>query len=389
MLPHVISNGICSLHEGVDRLTKTCEMEIDNNGNIVNSKVYNSVINSKKAMKYSLVNSLINGENVPEYEAYKNDLLEMYNLSLILTKCAEKRKYLNFNIPEIQVNKENNELKFSLSSQGNAEKLIENFMVITDNVVAKEYGWLPFIFRTHDLPKKELVEKVIQKINCAGLHINISSNIDAIQIKKILNILDSKEEYKVFNQILLRSMQKAKYSTNNIGHFALQLDDYCHFTSPIRRAADFMVHTIIDEAEKNQYDGKFLDLLEKDLYEVAASASREEIKDKLFEDEARKMAMAEYMQDHIGEDFIAIITEVYPHGAFIRTSDFIEGKVALDDFDKENTKVKYKYVPDIDAIIGTNNHIYHIGDYVDVKSLSASKENRIVNFGIQRKRKTR
>lgn len=387
MLPHSISNGICSLHAGVDRLTKTCEMEIDNKGNIIDSKVYNSVINSKCAMKYSLVNDVIDGKDVQEYKDFYREILEMQKLSLILSKCAENRKYLDFNIPEIEVKKVGDELKFNLSHQGNAEKIIENFMVITDNVVAKEYGWLPFIFRTHDLPKKDLVERVIQKINCAGLHINISSNIDAIEIKKVLNILGSKEEYQVFNQILLRSMQKARYSTNNIGHFALQLEDYCHFTSPIRRAADFMVHTVIDEAEEHNYDYNYLETLEKDLYEVAANATREEIKDKLFEEEARKMAMAEYMMNHIGEESPAIITEVYPHGAFVRTNDLIEGKVALEDFDKDNNKVKYKYNPNIDAIIGTNNHIYHIGDYVDVKSLNASKENRIVNFEIQRKRK--
>ena len=385
MLPHTISNGICSLNEGVDRLTKTCEMEITPGGKMVNYSIYNSVINSKKAMKYSLVNDVLDYKEATEYKPFEEQLFTMQELSEILSKNAEKRKYLNFNIPEIEVKKDNEEFEFSLNNQGKAEKLIENFMVITDNTVAKEYGWLPFIFRTHDMPKEELVEQVVKKIKCAGIHVNLAGGIDPVAIRKILSILNSKEEYQVFNSILLKSMQKARYSTENYGHYALQLEEYCHFTSPIRRIADFMVHTIIDEAIESNYDLNYLNSLELDLNEISKDATKEEIKDKLFESEARKMAMAEYMENHIGEKYNAIITEVYPQGIFVRTSDLIEGKIALTDIGHD--KSKYRYNPDIDAIVGNNNHIYHIGDYVEVESIDASKENRTVNFSLERKRK--
>ena len=383
MLPHQISNGICSLNEGVDRLTKTCEMEIDKNGNVVNSKVYNSVINSRKAMSYSNVNKLLAGEEVEGYEEYKEQLEGMQNLSNILSKASKKRKYLEFNIPEIEVKEENDSPTFEVREQGAAEKLIENFMVIADNTVAQTYGWLPFIFRTHDLPNEDLVCEVVKRIKLAGVKVPAPNVIDASYIKIVLDAIKDKEEFKPYNALLLRAMAKAKYSTTNNGHYALQLDDYCHFTSPIRRVADFMVHTIIDEAEAHNYDPAFLDELEKELYKIAGKASEEERKDKKLESEAKKMAMAKYMMSHLGETTKARIIDLYERGMFVRTDSLIDGRISLVDIAPDA-----RYNPDIDAIeVPKSKEKYKIGHEVYVKAIAASKEDRTIDFRLVRERK--
>ena len=385
MLPHVISNGICSLNEGVDRLTKTCEMEIDETGQVVDYDIYNSVIKSRKAMRYSDVNKIFAGEKVSGYEEFEDNLSIMKELSSILTDAGKKREYLEFVVPEIQVSKGKDENEFYLNEQKEAEKLIENFMVITNSTVAGHYSWIPFIYRVHEAPDEDVVKSVIKKMNLCGYKVVMDGRITRGSLNALLKKFKTKEECQIFHQMLLKAMAKAKYSIHNGGHYALRIEDYCHFTSPIRRSADFMIHTAIDDLEENNYDMKYVDLLEKELQEVSENATKEEINDFKFEDEARKMAMAENMEHHIGEEYEGVITEIYPHGAFIRTSNLIEGKVSLNDIGGENDK--YRYDQERYAIISKKAHqSYHVGDKVLVEAISASKHNRTVNFRLERKK---
>ena len=385
MLPHLISNGICSLNEKTDRLTKTVEMEIDLDGNVVDYDIYKSIINSRKAMRYSDVNKIFAGETVSGYEEYEDNLLTMKELSDILTKASKKREYLEFKVPEIEVTKENGENKFYLNEQRDAEKLIENFMVMANQTVAGHYSWIPFIYRVHEAPDEEVVKSVIKKMNLCGYKVVMDGKITRGSLNALLKKFKTKEECQIFHQMLLKAMAKARYSTDNQGHYALKLSDYCHFTSPIRRAADFMIHTAIDDLEENNYDMKYVDLLEKELQEVSENATKEEINDFKFEDEARKMAMAEYMENHIGEDYEGIITEIYPHGAFVRTSNLIEGKVSLNDIGDGNDK--YRFDNDRYAIISKKaKQAFRVGDKVLVEAIAASKHNRTINFKLERKK---
>lgn len=388
MFPHEISNGICSLNEGVDRLTKTCEMDINELGEVVDYKIYDSVINSRKAMKYSEVNNVLNGEMVQGYEEFEESLKTMKELSLILEQAKDKRNYLDFDIPDIEIVQNDNGETIDIrpSFQGVAEKLIENFMVITNMTVASNYSWFPFIYRIHEAPDADSIKEVINMLNISGFKIPKLNNINEGTIKYIFNIISSFDELRIARTEFLKSMKRARYDTNNLGHFALQLKDYCHFTSPIRRVSDFMIHTIISELETLDYSPSNIEEIEKELQAVSENASKAERIDKQMEDEACAMAMAEYMEKHIGEEFEVYITQVYPHGMFAKTKNMISGKIKFEDMLDDS----YYFDYDKKAIIGKKTkEKYQIGNKVCVLVKSASKENRTINFEMGKQKSLR
>ena len=381
MFPHIISNGICSLNPNVDRLTKTCEIEIDACGNIVNYNIYNSVINSRKAMKYSDVNKAINNEYVSEYEDYEDLIKLMYELSCILNESKKNRNYINFMIPDINVirNDKDNIVEFKETGIGNAEDIIENFMLLANQVVAENYSFLPFIYRIHEAPNELTIRDTVDLLRASGLKIPKISNVNEKTINFLLNYLNNSEESKIIRTELLKSMKRARYDVNNLGHFALQLDNYCHFTSPIRRIADFIIHGLIDEYENFDYSEDNINKIEQEFELIAESATRAEKISKQMEQEALLMRMAEYMEKHIGERYSAYITEVYPSGLFVKTTDEIIGKVKLENIDGD----KYRYDYDKKMVVGKKNHeTYKIGDKIYVIVKDASKQFRTINFEI-------
>ena len=380
MFPKIISDGICSLNPNVDRLTKTCEIEIDDSGNIVNYNIYNSVINSRKAMKYSDVNKVINNEYVNDYDNYIDLIKLMYELSEILNISKKNRNYLNFLIPDIDIIKgDNKSFEFKESGIGNAEDIIENFMLLANQVVAENYSFLPFIYRVHESPNELTIKDTIEFLKTSGFKIPKISNINEKTINFILNSLNDSIESKIIRMELLKSMKRARYDTNNLGHYALQLDTYCHFTSPIRRITDFIIHDLIDEYENFDYSEENIYKMENEFQFIAQSATNAEKISKQLEEEALLMRMAEYIEKHIGERYDAYITDVYPSGLFVRTTDEIIGKVKLDDIDGD----KYRYDYDKKSIVGKKNHnTYKIGDRVFVLVKDASKQLRTINFEI-------
>jgi len=381
MFPPEISNGICSLNENEDRLTKTCEMEINSQGKVVDYSIYSSVINSKKAMKYSEVNDLLSGKFVPGYEEFSEDLKTMKELSYILEQAKDKRNYIDFDIPDIKIihNNFGETIDIKPAFQGLSEKLIENFMVITNETIASNYSWFPFIYRIHEMPDVDSIKEVINILNLSGFKIPKFNNINEKTIKYIFNIISSFDELRIARTEFLKSMKRAKYDTNNIGHFALQLNDYCHFTSPIRRISDFIIHTIIDEIEIFDYSSENIDALQNELQMISENASKAERIDKQMEDEANAMAMAEYMEKHIGEEFEVYITQIYSHGMFAKTKNLISGKIKFEDMLDD----KYYFDYDRKAIIGKKTKKkYKLGDKVFVIAKDASKENRTINFQI-------
>lgn len=385
MLPKNISNGICSLNENVDRLTKSCEMIIDSEGNVIDYKIYNSVINSKKAMRYSDVNRILNEESISGYDIFKNELEIMNELSDILEMARNRRNYIDFDIPDIKVSQGevNHDYEFKEQNSGKAEKIIENFMLITNTTIAENYSWLPFIYRIHESPNEQRVKEMIELLNCSKFNIPKIKNINELTIKKILDNAKDSDTMHIIKTYLLRAMKCAKYDVKNVGHFALQLNKYCHFTSPIRRISDFIIHTLIDELDSIEYNEQNIDMLENKLKNISEIASKTEKMDKSFEYEAKAMAMAEYMQNHIGEEFEAYITEIYQYGMFAITSGLILGKIKLDDILGD----RYYFDSNKHVIVGKNNkRKFKIGDKICVIVKDASKENRTINFKINKQK---
>ena len=388
MFPHKLSNGICSLNENVDRLTKTCEMEITSEGKVVDYKVYKSVINSRKAMKYSEVNKVLNGECVSGYEEYTEQLILLSEISNALETARNNRNCVDFGINDVEIEQdEKRKIKgFVMRGNGVAERIIENCMLITGTTIAEHFSWLPFIYRVHEAPSEEAVRDAIRILVLSGFDIPKVNNVTEKMINTILDKVKNSEEAKIIRTMLLRSMKRARYDVNNFGHFALQLSKYCHFTSPIRRVPDFMIHTLIDELESFDYSNASMERLERELAEIAEKASSTEVIAQLIEAEALNMAMAEYMEDHIGEEFKGVITKVYHGGMIVETDGMISGKVAfenmLDDY--------YYYVAENNAIIGKNTKKkYQIGKRVCVVVKEACKQTRTIDFEIGKEKSLR
>ena len=387
MFPKELSNGICSLNANVDRLTKTIEMEINKDGQVVEYSIYKSVINSKKAMKYSKVNKVLNNEAVEGYEEFTQQLKTMNELNIILENARHQRNYIDFDIRDVEQIEDNygEIIDFKQAETGNAQLMIENFMVIANETVARHFYWIPFIFRIHEEPNEKSIKEVLDLLRNSGYKIPPYKNINEKTLKGILKELSKTDKLDIAKSKILKRMKRARYCTENLGHYALQLDHYCHFTSPIRRIADFIIHTIIDEIDTINYSKENLDLLQKELQEICNDASRTEKLSKYLEEKGMLYQMAKYMKKHIGKEFEAYITEIYEHGMLAKTNNMIVGKLDIDDMKDD----EYYYDYDKNAIIGKKNkQKYTIGDKVYVIVKDASKTNKIVNF-ILKDRKTK
>lgn len=382
MLPKELSNGICSLHADVDRLTKTVEMEIDNNGEVINYDIYKSVINSKKAMKYSKVNKILDGISVNGYDEFADNLKLMNELNYILENKRHERNYIDFDISDVeQIENEFGEIvDFKQGETGNAQLLIENFMVIANETVAKHFYWLPFIFRIHEAPNNQMVADVLELLKEAGYIFPNCKNIDVRTLNGVLKSLSKTDKLDIAKSMILRRMKRARYCVNNLGHYALQLENYCHFTSPIRRIADFIIHTIIDEIETLDYSNEGINKLEKELQAICENASKVEKISKEIEEKGMQLEMAKYMEKYIGEEFEAYITEIYQHGMLAKTENMIVGKIKLEDILGD----KYYFDYDKHAIIGKKTKKkYTIGQKVYVIVKDSSKATRTISFKIE------
>ena len=384
MLPHKLSNGICSLNGGVDRLTMSCDMEIDEKGNIVDYDIYESVINSKKRMTYRAVNDILEKNIVePGYEPFVDDLKEMEVLAHILRKNKEKRGYIDFDIDEakIIVNDNGEAIDVKLRERGTGEKLIEDFMIAANETVATHiyYMELPFIYRIHGKPNEEKIESFSQFLKTLGISIQYNKN--EITPKDMQRVLDSLKENKLFHllsSLLLRSMQKAVYDKNNIGHFGLASKCYTHFTSPIRRYPDQTVHRLLRTyLFQKKLDPETIRYWDLKLISIAEHSSEKERNAISCEREVDDMKKAEYMMKQIGEEYEGMITSVLNFGMFVELDNLIEGLISNDDMRGDT----YYYDESTFSYVGKNsNKRYRLGDRVKVTVLNASKENKTVDF---------
>ena len=383
MIPHQLSNGICSLNPEVIRLTISCVMTIDGNGKVISYDIFPSYIKSRKQMTYKNVNKILDENIIPEgYGEFADTLKLMHELSKILRQEKINRGYIDFGIDEAKVIQDENGKAIDIVKrvQGTGEKLIEDFMIAANETVATHISNLdlPFIYRVHDLPNAEKIEDFSNLIKQMGYQIHTNLNkITPVTMQKLLNEFRDKDEFVILSDMLLRSMKKAIYSTNNIGHFGLASKNYTHFTSPIRRFPDLTVHRLLRTyLFENRIDMETINFNAKYLIDVADHSSETEVNSVKAERDVLDMKMAEYMESHIGEEYEGIISGVTNFGMFVELDNLIEGLVHISTLDGF-----YTYVPEMLSLISANKkNKYRIGDKVKIIVTNANKNQGIIDF---------
>ena len=387
MLPHKLSNGICSLNPNVDRLAQSCIMEIDSKGNVVSHEIFESVIRSRIQMTYKKVNNWLENHVVEEgYEPYTDDLTMMMELSKIIRDNRSARGAIDFDTKEAKILADENgkPTDVILRNRGVGEKMIEDFMIAANETVASHVFWmgLPFVYRVHGTPKEEKINDFLDFVSSLGYKITGKVNIKyPSSIENILRQLRDKKEYEVLSTLMLRAMQKAVYQPENIGHFGLASKIYTHFTSPIRRFPDTTVHRLLRTyIYENDQSQKTIDYYKEYLPLLTEHCSLKERDAITCEREVEDMKMAEYMMDHIGEEYKGMISGVTSFGMFIQLPNMIEGLVHINDIPGDY----YNYNEKTMSLIGQKTKKkYQIGNEVTVIVKSASKEDSYIDFEIK------
>lgn len=397
MLPHKLSNGICSLNPDVDRFAISCFMEIDEQANVVNHEILPTVIHSKERMTYTNVNKILDGDQKQSkrYIHVKDLFFLMQELATLLRHHRDQKGAIDFDVKEgkVLVDKNGKPIDVVVRTRGIADHIIEEFMLLANETVAKHFKWLelPFIYRVHEYPKEEKLQKFIGVASTLGYQIKGSlSHVYPGELKAIIDASKDTPEHTVISTLLLRCMQKARYDEQCLGHYGLADDYYTHFTSPIRRYPDLLVHRLIRTYLFNQ------DFSKDTLYhyqhlipELALQSSIREREAISIEREVDDMKMAEYMEDKIGQVFEGVISSVTNFGFFVELDNTIEGLVRITDltddyyfFDERN----------LQYIGQRTKKILRMSDRIKVKVLSASKKEKQVDFevvGIKSNKKTR
>jgi ribonuclease R len=388
MIPHRLSNGICSLNPKVDRLTLTCEMEINERGVVVSHEIFESVIKTTERMTYSDVNKILVDQDEELREKY-HDLVPMFEdmeeLAAILRKKRMKRGAIDFDFKEAKVivDDDGHPTDVVIRERSVAERLIEEFMLAANETVAEHFHWLelPFIYRIHEDPKEDKLQRFFEFITNFGLIVRGKANtVHPRALQEIIEEVQGKPEEMVVNTVMLRSMQQAKYYPENLGHFGLATDYYTHFTSPIRRYPDLIVHRLIRTyIIKGEMDPQTQAKWSALLPEIAQHTSKMERRAVDAERETDELKKTEYMEDKIGEEFDGIISSVTNFGIFVELPNTIEGLVHVsyltDDY--------YHYDERQYAMIGERTgNVFRIGDEITVRVISVDKEERSIDFEI-------
>ena len=386
MLPHQLSNGICSLNPNVDRLSVSCIMEIDRKGNLLNYDVFPSVIKSRKQMTYNCVNEILEKGSIPSgYEEFTDTLFLMKELAMVLRENKTKKGYIDFSVDEIKiiVDKDGNVLDIKKRYRGIGEKLIEDFMIVANESVASYiYNMsLPGIYRVHGDVNTDRLRKFLTMLTNLGIVIKADLNhVNQKTIQRIIKEIKENPAFQVLSTQMLSCMDKAKYQTNNIGHFALALRNYTHFTSPIRRYPDTTTHRLLREYFfKEELLEETINHFENILDDICLSSSERERASVDCEREVDKMKMAEYMESHLGDVYTGMVSGITSYGMFVTLDDnLVEGMIPLEVMDD-----RYVYDKNTESLTGIKYHKrYTIGSKVKVCVSDASRERRQVDFVI-------
>lgn len=330
MFPKEISNGICSLNPNEDKLTFTCEMEIDQNGKVVDSDTYKSVIKSVRRMTYTNVNRMIAGEEeaLKEYSDIKDMVMEMLELSKIIRQVKYNRGSIDFDLPEIKlILDEDGKVKYIKNRErGESERIIEDFMIAANETVAEKLFWMeiPSVYRTHEKPDPERIKNLNETLSKFKYRIH---SLDEIHPKKFQKIIEDSKERGInllVHKLILMALKQARYTVDNLGHFGLASGYYTHFTSPIRRYADLTVHRILNSVLHGYPSKKIIARNAEELPQICTHISKTERSAMKIEDESIKIKLVEYMIDKVGEEYDATIVGFSNKRVFFETEEHVE-----------------------------------------------------------------
>ena len=388
MLPRKLSNGICSLNAGKDRLALSCTMEINRVGQVVSSDIYKSVIRVSERMSYTDIQKILDKsdkEVLEKYKKYIDDFEAMKELARILKNRRIEQGYLNLDIPETKIvlDEKGKPIDIHKYESTFANEIIEQFMLAANETVAERFYWLeaPFIYRVHEAPDLEKIQELNKFLHNLGYKIKANKdNIYPKEFAKVLEEVKGKDEEKVVSNLILRTLKVAKYESENNGHFGIASKYYCHFTSPIRRYPDLYIHQIISRYIEKNYDvdNYFYEKYSKRAYKRAFSSSeREKIATKV-EREAEKIKKAEYMEDKVGNEYDAIISSITKWGMFAQLENTVEGLIRFENMGED----EYFIYDDENKILRgeKTNKVYKIGQKIKVEVIGASKQTRTVDF---------
>ena len=384
MLPHKLSNGICSLNAGENRLALSCIMTVDKKGEIVDHVIAETVIRVDQRMSYTSVAKILEAQDEQERQKYEK-LVPMFEqmaeVSGLLRERRKKRGAIDFDFPETKMilDEQGRPVELKPYERNVATKMIEDFMLAANETVAEEYFWreIPFLYRTHEAPEEDKVKKLSTFINNFGYHIHMGNEIRPKEIQKLLEKVEGTPQEALISRLALRSMKQARYTPENAGHFGLAAQYYTHFTSPIRRYPDLQIHRIIKENLRGRLSDDRMAHYEKILQEVATQSSEMERRAEEAERETVKLKKVEYMQDRIGEEFEGVISGITKWGAYVELPNTIEGLVHVVNMKDDH----YEYREEQYELVGEHFcNVYKLGQRVRVRVLGADRLQRTIDF---------
>lgn len=386
MLPRVLSNGICSLNPNEIRLTMSCFMEIDARGKVVSHRLAKTAIISKYRMTYQDVNKMLEEKDqtlIAKYSEIYEDLQKMAVLASTLRSVRMKKGSIDFDLDEakIKLDSQGHPVEIGLRERGTAEKLIEEFMLTCNTTIAEQFflADLPFLYRVHEVPDVEKIRELGIFLSNFGFHIKGAANLHSKALQDILNKSKGTKNENIINQVVLRSLKKARYSENNAGHFGLAFSSYTHFTSPIRRYPDLVVHRIISDFLSGRLTGGRIKWLEENLPEIASKTSARERLAIDAERQVDDMKKAEYMQKFLGEEFEGVVSGVASSAIFVELPNTVEGVIPLSEMKDDY----YVYFKDLYCVIGKRlKRRINLGDAVRVRVKAVDVDAARVEFSM-------
>lgn len=388
MLPHTLSNGICSLNQGEDRLALSCLMTVNRKGEVIDYEIAETVIRVDRRMTYTEVAEILEQETKEEVMEEYQELVPMFHLmkelSDILRMKRKKRGSIDFDFPESRIYLDKNGVPIDIKpyDRNSATKLIEDFMLLANETVAQHFYWMemPFVYRTHDNPDPEKVLKLGTFINNFGYNIKIKTGDNEIhpkEIQKLLNKIEGTEEEALISRLTLRSMKQAKYSVNCTGHFGLACDYYCHFTSPIRRYPDLQIHRIIKEQLRGRLNEARISHYREILPEVAKRASETERRADEAERETDKLKKAQYMEQRIGNIYGGVISGITSWGIYVELPNTVEGMIHVSRLAGDY----YYYNEETYEMIGRDTgKCFKLGEKIDIMVDGVDKMTKSIDF---------
>lgn len=385
MLPHKLSNGICSLNEGEDRLALSCIMTVNGKGEVIDHEILESVIRVNKRMNYTSVNKIIEEKNLEERDAFAEFvpmLDQMAELSAILQTLRKERGSIDFDFPETKIllDNEGKPVEIKPYERNSATRLIESFMLLANETIAQHFYWLelPFLYRTHDTPDPEKIAKLSTFIYNFGYKIKMrKEEIHPKEIQKLLGKIVGTPQEDLISRLALRSMKQAKYTIDCSGHFGLACPYYCHFTSPIRRYPDLQIHRIIKDYLRGRLKRAKVEHYEEILPQVANHCSKRERLADEAERETNKLKKAQYMEQHIGECFEGIISSITEWGIYVELENTIEGMIHVSKLPGDY----FEYDEEHYEMVGKKTNVrYELGQKVKIEVHEVDTVLRTIDF---------